>query len=86
MDGETHFGQDVMKGFYVQVMSTSSTTQFPDNKPSLVKNRLPYLLQFKEMGWKVGFGKHLTNPFSAQTSNHQLAGGRSHLSIELDSE
>ena len=43
-----------MKEFYVQVLSNSSTTEFPTNAPQSFKNRLPYPLQFKEEGWKVG--------------------------------
>ena len=43
-----------MKEFYVQVLSNSSTTEFPNNVPQSFKNRLPYPLQFKEEGWKVG--------------------------------
>ena len=42
-----------MKEFYVQMLSNSSTTEFPNNAPQSFKNRLPYPLQFKE-GWKVG--------------------------------
>ena len=38
----------------MQVLSYSSTTEFPNNAPQSFKSRLPYPLQFKEEGWKVG--------------------------------
>ena len=38
----------------MQVLSNNSTTEFPENAPHSFKNRLPYPLQFKEEGWKVG--------------------------------
>ena len=43
-----------MKEFYLEVTSESGTTEFPDNKANHFKNRLPYPLQFRESGWKVG--------------------------------
>ena len=43
-----------MKEFYVKVTSESGTVEFPDNKANHFKNRLPYPLQFRESGWKVG--------------------------------
>ena len=43
-----------MKEFYVQLMSNASKTEFPSNAANSFKNRLPYPLQFKEQGWKVG--------------------------------
>lgn len=43
-----------MKDFYVKLTSGSNRFEFPDNKAARFKNRLPYLLQFKEPGWKVG--------------------------------
>ena len=43
-----------MKEFYVQLMSNASNTEFPSNAANSFKNRLPYPLQFKEPGWKVG--------------------------------
>jgi len=43
-----------MKEFYVQLISTSSTTEFPSNQANSFKNRLPYQIQLKEEGWKVG--------------------------------
>ena len=45
---------DIMKEFYVQLMSNASKTEFPTNAANSFKNRLPYPLQFKEPGWKVG--------------------------------
>ena len=38
----------------MQVTSESGTTEFPDNKANHFKNLLPYPLQFRESGWKVG--------------------------------
>ena len=35
-------------------MSNVSSTEFPSNQPNHFKNRLPYPLQLKELGWKVG--------------------------------
>ena len=43
-----------MSEFYVQLMSNASRTEFPSNRANSFKNRLPYPLQFKEHGWKVG--------------------------------
>ena len=43
-----------MKDFYVQLMSNASTLEFPANTANHFKNRMPYPLQFKESGWKVG--------------------------------
>jgi len=43
-----------MKEFYVQLISSSSTTEFPSNQANSFKNRLPYQIQLKEEGWKVG--------------------------------
>ena len=43
-----------MKDFYVQLMSNSSTVEFPANSANSFKNRLPNPLQFREPGWKVG--------------------------------
>ena len=43
-----------MKEVYVQLMSNASKTEFPSNAANSFKNRLPYPLQFKETGWKVG--------------------------------
>ena len=43
-----------MKDFYVQLMSNAGTLEFPANKPNHFKNRMPYPLQFREPGWKVG--------------------------------
>jgi len=43
-----------MKEFYVQLISSSSTMEFPSNQANSFKNRLPYQIQLKEEGWKVG--------------------------------
>ena len=43
-----------MSEFYVQLQSNASTAEFPSNKPNHFKNRMPYPLQFRESGWKVG--------------------------------
>lgn len=43
-----------MKEFYVQLSSHASTVEFPSNTANIFKNRLPYPLQFREAGWKVG--------------------------------
>ena len=43
-----------MSDFYVQLLSNASTTEFPSNQPHHFKNRMPYPLQFREPGWKVG--------------------------------
>ena len=38
----------------MQLMSSASTSEFPDNKANSFKNRLPYPLQLRGSGWKVG--------------------------------
>ena len=43
-----------MSDFYVQLLSNGSTAEFPSNQPNHFKNRMPYPLQFREPGWKVG--------------------------------
>ena len=43
-----------MSDFYVQLLSNASTAEFPSNRPNHFKNRMPYPLQFREPGWKVG--------------------------------
>ena len=43
-----------MSDFHVQLLSNSSTAEFPSNQPNHFKNRMPYPLQFREPGWKVG--------------------------------
>ena len=43
-----------MSEFYVQLQSNASTAEFPSNGPNHFKNRMPYPLQFREPGWKVG--------------------------------
>ena len=67
-----------MTEFYVQVKSNASTEEFPDNASNKFKNRLPNVLVFREIGWKVGLSSialpmsnrrsgsnrmKLTNPF-----------------------
>ena len=48
-----------MKDFYVQLTSNASTTEFPANTAHHFKNRMPYPLQFREPGWKVGLASLL---------------------------
>ena len=43
-----------MSDFHVQLLSNASTAEFPYNRPNHFKNRMPYPLQFRESGWKVG--------------------------------
>ena len=43
-----------MSDFHVQLLSNASTAEFPSNQPNHFKNRMPYPLQFREPGWKVG--------------------------------
>ena len=43
-----------MSDFYVQLQNNASTAEFPSNGPNHFKNRMPYPLQFRESGWKVG--------------------------------
>ena len=43
-----------MSEFYVQLQSNASTAEFPSNGPNHFKNRMPYPLQLREPGWKVG--------------------------------
>ena len=62
-----------MSDFYVQLLSNASTAEFPSNQPNHFKNRMPYPLQFRESGWKVGMSAlslpeaprkmNLENPF-----------------------
>ena len=47
----------VMKEFYVQVMSNASVVEFPLNQPNSFKNCLPNPLELREPGWKVGHPK-----------------------------
>ena len=54
LDRETCF--DIMKDFYVQLMSNASTVEFPSKSANSFKNHLPNPLQFREPGWKVGLG------------------------------
>ena len=55
-----------MTDFYVQVKSNASTDEFPDNASNKFKNRLPYVLLFRELGWKVGLS-NITFPVSNKT-------------------
>ena len=43
-----------MSEFYMQLLSNASTAEFPSNQLNQFKNRMPYPLQFREPGWKVG--------------------------------
>ena len=55
-----------MTEFYVQVKSNSSTEEFPNNASNKFKNRLPNLLVFRELGWKLGLSS-ITLPMSSRT-------------------
>ena len=55
-----------MTDFYVQVKSNASTVEFPDNASNKFKNRLPNVLLFRELGWKVGLSS-ITLPVSQDT-------------------
>jgi len=57
-----------MTEFYVQVKSNASTEEFPDNASNKFKNRLPNVLVFRELGWKVGLSS-ITLPMSKRRSN-----------------
>ena len=57
----------MMSEFYVQVKSNASTEEFPDNTSSKFKNRLPNVLVFRELGWKVGLSS-ITLPVSHRRS------------------
>ena len=43
-----------MRDFYVQLMSSASTNEFPNNKANSFKNRLPQPLVFDDGNWRVG--------------------------------
>ena len=43
-----------MRDFYVQLMSSASTNEFPANQANSFKNRLPQPLVFDDGNWKVG--------------------------------
>ena len=43
-----------MRDFYVQLMSSACTNEFPTNKANSFKNRLPQPLVFDDGNWKVG--------------------------------
>jgi len=62
MDWERGIGQGEIKEFYVQLISSSSTTEFPSNQANSFKNRLPYQIQLKEEGWKVGLSSISSPP------------------------
>ena len=55
-----------MTEFYVHVKSNASTEEFPDNASNKFKNRLPNVLVFRELGWKVGLSS-ITLPMSKGT-------------------
>ena len=42
------------EGFYVQVLSNSNESEYPNNRPNHFKNRLPYPLRLPEREWQVG--------------------------------
>ena len=44
----------IMRDFYVQLMSSASTNEFPTNKANSFKNRLPQPFVFDDGNWKVG--------------------------------
>ena len=44
----------IMRDFYVQLMSSASTNEFPTNKANSFKNCLPQPLVFDDGNWKVG--------------------------------
>ena len=56
-----------MTEFYVQVKSNASIEEFPDNASNKFKNRLPNVLVFRELGWKVGLSS-ITLPMSNRKS------------------
>ena len=43
-----------MRDFYVQLMSSACTNEFPNNRANSFKNRLPQPLVFDDGNWKVG--------------------------------
>ena len=45
--------EKIMRDFYVQLMSSASTNEFP-NKANSFKNRLPRPIVFDDGNWKVG--------------------------------
>jgi len=53
--------------FYVQVKSNACTEEFLDNTSNKFKNRLPNVLVFRELGWKVGLSS-ITLPVSNKRS------------------
>ena len=44
----------IMRDFYVQLMSSACTNEFPNNRANSFKNRLPQPLVFDDGNWKVG--------------------------------
>ena len=69
LDGEKiRVEGQVMKEFYVQVMSNASVAGFPSNQPNSFKNRLPNPLELREPGWKVGVSD-LSLPTAVRTPN-----------------
>ena len=44
----------VMRDFYVQLLSSASTNEFPNNRANSFKNRLPQPLVLDDGDWKVG--------------------------------
>ena len=55
-----------MKDLYVQLSSNACVVEFPANEANSFKNRLPYPLEFREPGWKVGLSG-VSLPLSTHT-------------------
>ena len=55
-----------MKDLYVQLSSNACVAEFPSNEANSFKNRLPYPLEFREPGWKVGLSG-VSLPLSTHT-------------------
>ena len=55
-----------MKDLYVQLSSNACVVEFPSNEANSFKNRLPYPLEFREPGWKVGLSG-VSLPLSTHT-------------------
>ena len=55
-----------MKDLYVQLSSNACVAEFPSNEANSFKNRLPYPLEFRETGWKVGLSG-VSLPLSTHT-------------------
>ena len=51
----------IMRDFYVQLLSSASTNEFPTNQANSFKNRLPQPVVFDDGNWKVGLA-NITYP------------------------